>query len=236
MTVPLTGTIKMNGDAVTCFAVTNFRKVVGNATVQLFPTSQRVTKVVVSAPTGSHTDGANTGVILVGMNETSNIDAGIAVVADNYTGVTIYIDDVSKLYATGFNAGDTLLVHCYGSQFDIEPDSSSSSSSSETLSSSSSSSESSAYQSSSSSATSASSPSSSSSQSSSSSSDSSASTASSDSSSDSSDSSSSSDSTAFQSSSSSSSDSSASTAFQSSSSSSDSSLSSESSSSSSSGD
>jgi hypothetical protein len=89
---------------------TQGEKAVGNATVQLVETSTPCAWVWVGAPTANHAGGVNTGVILVGVGpDTAGNQSGGRTIANNdYAGQVIVIDDASKLYLTGFNAGDTL--------------------------------------------------------------------------------------------------------------------------------
>lgn len=82
---------------------------VGNATVPFSATSVPCSAVWIGAPTASHTVGeVNTGIILVGGNATSNASGGRPVLTDDHKGVLILVDDLSKLHATGTNAGDVL--------------------------------------------------------------------------------------------------------------------------------
>lgn len=155
MTLPYSGAIRHNGDAVTVRDFTGFERVVGDATVQLTTVSAPCTYVWIGAPTTNHPVGAtNTGNILIGDNatESENLKGALTLANDNYTGIEIRIDDPSKIYLTGFNSGDVVECRIFGSRptestpYEFDPrelETSSSSSSSETVSSSSSSSESS---------------------------------------------------------------------------------------------
>lgn len=82
---------------------------VGAATVQFSDTSVPCSQVWVGAPTSNHTVGAaNTGRILIGNASGGNASGGRPVETDDYKGFLILVDDLSKLYATGFNAGDVI--------------------------------------------------------------------------------------------------------------------------------
>lgn len=84
-------------------------KSVGAATVQLAATATPCTSVWLGAPTAQHTVGElNTSPILVGKESGGNESGGIPIEADNHKGVLILIDDASKLYLTGFTAGDVV--------------------------------------------------------------------------------------------------------------------------------
>lgn len=109
MTLPTSGAIRVDGAAVTVKNIGGGERLVGSGTVQLTATKTPCTRVWIGAPTSNHRVGAqNTGNILVGGNATSNIEGGIALVNTNYTGFYIDIDDASKVYLTGFNAGDVV--------------------------------------------------------------------------------------------------------------------------------
>lgn len=82
---------------------------VGDATVPFSATSVPCSAVWVGAPTAAHEAGAaNTATILVGNSAVSNVEGGRPILIDDYKGVLILVDDLSKLYATGTEAGDVL--------------------------------------------------------------------------------------------------------------------------------
>jgi len=115
MTLPTAGPVRADGSAV---SVRNFgggEIVVGNATVRLTATRLPCTRVWIGAPTTNHAVGeANTGNILVGDNANGNVEGGMTLTNANVAGFYLDIDDASKVYFTGFNAGDVVEVRVFG--------------------------------------------------------------------------------------------------------------------------
>lgn len=84
-------------------------KVVGDNTVQLTATSQKCSRVWIGAPTTNHTAGeVNTSNILIGNNAEGNASGGVTLENDNYQGIWLAVNDPSKIYLTGFAAGDAV--------------------------------------------------------------------------------------------------------------------------------
>ena len=82
---------------------------VGATTVRLTSTQTLCSRVWIGAPTANHTKGsANTGRILAGSSSTSNASGGMTLESANSAGFYVHVADASKLYFTGFNAGDVV--------------------------------------------------------------------------------------------------------------------------------
>lgn len=84
---------------------------VGNATVQLTATKTPCSRIWFGAPTAGHTKaGANTARVLVGTGSTGalNKSGGIPLEVDNLVGFFYPIDDASKVFLTGTQAGDVV--------------------------------------------------------------------------------------------------------------------------------
>lgn len=84
-------------------------KTVGSGTVQLTTTIKQCSRIWFGAPTANHTKGAaNTGRILIGITAAGNASGGVPLETNNLTGFYLHINDASKVYLTGFNAGDVV--------------------------------------------------------------------------------------------------------------------------------
>lgn len=88
---------------------------VGNATVQFSATAVGCALVWVGAPSANHTKGSqNTGRILIGKESGGNAGGGRPLETTDYAGFLIPVNDLSHLYATGFNANDVVEYQAYG--------------------------------------------------------------------------------------------------------------------------
>lgn len=87
----------------------------GTAAEQLVGTSTPCNGVWIGAPTAAHTQGANTGTIMVGFTAGAagaNLEGGRPLANDNYDGFLILIDDASKIYIEGAS-GDGVEYQIY---------------------------------------------------------------------------------------------------------------------------
>lgn len=91
---------------------------VGSTTVQFSATAVPCALVWVGAPSANHTKGSqNTGRILVGkatLGEGGNAGGGRPIETTDYAGFLIPVNDLSHLWATGFNANDVVEYQAYG--------------------------------------------------------------------------------------------------------------------------
>ena len=100
---------RLNGVANSASLHEQGEKSVGAATVQLVSSPLACSFVWVGAPTANHTVGeANTGNILIGKESTGNASGGMVLAATDTKGFLILCNDASKLFLTGFNAGDVV--------------------------------------------------------------------------------------------------------------------------------
>lgn len=100
---------RLNGVASSAALHEQGERTVGAATVQLVSQSLACAFIWVGAPTANHTVGAaNDGNILIGGASGGNASGGMVLEATDTKGFIILCNDPSKVYLTGFNAGDVV--------------------------------------------------------------------------------------------------------------------------------
>ena len=83
-------------------------KTVGSATVRLTTSDIPCEYVWICAPTENHTAGVNTGNVLIGTDDETNILGGVGLAADRYEGIAYPVNNANLVYLTGFNVGDAV--------------------------------------------------------------------------------------------------------------------------------